>query len=138
MTNVLVLGIVGAFIILIIVAYLQSKKTRQELIAEMKEEILSKETAPVVAKPAPVVAKVKPAPIEVVTPEPVKVEAPAPVKEVKPEVVTLQEVPALVEALAVKAAVQEMVTTQEAPAPKPKNNRRRGRPGKKQETNSTK
>ena len=138
MTNVLVLGIVGAFIILIIVAYLQSKKTRQELIAEMKEEILSKETAPVVAKPAPVVAKVKPAPIEVVTPEPVKVEAPAPVKEVKPEVVTLQEVPALVEALAVKAAVQEMVTTQEAPAPKPRNNRRRGRPGKKQETNSTK
>jgi len=138
MTNVLVLSIVGAFIILIIAAYLQSKKTRQELIAEMKEEILSKETAPVVAKPAPVVAKVKPAPTEVVTPEPVKVEAPAPVKEVKPEVVTLQEVPALVEALAVKAAVQEMVSTQEAPAPKPKNNRRRGRPGKKQETNSTK
>jgi hypothetical protein len=68
----------------------------------------------------------------------VKVEAPAPVKEVKPEVVTLQEVPTLVEALAVKAAVQEMVTTQEAPAPKPRNNRRRGRPGKKQETNSTK
>ena len=39
---------------------------------------------------------------------------------------------------AVKAAVQEMVTTQEAPAPKPRNNRRRGRPGKKQETNPTK
>jgi hypothetical protein len=137
MTNVLVLGIVGAFIILIIAAYIQSKKTRQELIAEMKEEILSKETAPVEA-PAPVVAKVKPTPVEAATPEPVKVEAPAPVKEVKPEVVTLQEVPALVEALAVKAAVQEMVTTQEAPAPKPRNNRRRGRPGKKQETNSTK
>jgi hypothetical protein len=138
MTNVLVISIVGAFIILVIAAYLQSKKTRQELIAEMKEEILSKETAPVVAKPAPVVAKVKPAPIEVVTPEPVKVEAPAPIKEVKPEVTTLQEVPALVEALAVKAAVQEMVTAQEAPAPKPRNNRRRGRPGKKQETNPTK
>jgi hypothetical protein len=124
MTNVLVIGIVGAFIILIIVAYLQSKKTRQELIAEMKEEILSKETAPVVAKPAPVVAKVKPA------------------------VVAVKEIPAVVEALAakavvqemaaVKAAVQEMVTTQEAPAPKPRNNRRRGRPGKKQETNPTK
>ena len=124
MTNVLVLGIVGAFIILIIAAYIQSKKTRQELIAEMKEEVLSKETAPVVAKPAPVVAKVK------------------------PTVVAVKEIPVVVEALAakaivqemaaVKAAVQEMVTTQEAPAPKPKNNRRRGRPGKKQETNSTK
>ena len=137
MTNVLVLGIVGAFIILIIAAYIQSKKTRQELIAEMKEEILSNEPAPV-AKPAPAVAKVKPAPVEVVAPEPVKVEAPAPVEEVKPKVATVQDVPALVEALATKAAVQEMVTTQEAPAPKPKNNRRRGRPGKKQETNSTK
>jgi translation initiation factor IF-2 len=137
MTNVLVLGIVGAFIILIIAAYIQSKKTREELIAEMKEDLLSNEPAPVEA-PAPVVAKVKPTPVKVVAPEPVKVEAPAPVEEVKPEVVTLQEVPALVEALAVKAAVQEMVTTQEAPAPKPKNNRRRGRPGKKQETNSTK
>ena len=114
MTNVLVISIVGAFIILVIAAYLQSKKTRQELIAEMKEEVLSKETAPVVAKPAPVVAKVKPA------------------------VVAVQDVPALVEALAVKAAVQEMVATQEAPAPKPRNNRRRGRPGKKQETNPTK
>ena len=137
MTNVLVLGIVGAFIILIIAAYIQSKKTRQELIAEMKEEILSNEPAPV-AKPAPVVAKVKPAPVEVVAPEPVKVEAPAPVEEVKPAVVTVKDVPALVEALAAKAAVQEMVVTQEAPAPKPRNNRRRGRPGKKQETNSTK
>ena len=132
MTNVLVIGIVGAFIILIIAAYIQSKKTREELIAEMKEEV-----APV-AKPAPVVAKVKPTPVEVVAPEPVKVEAPAPVEEVKPAVVALQEVPALVEALAVKAAVQEMVATQEAPAPKPKNNRRRARPGKKQENNSTK
>ena len=137
MTNVLVLGIVGAFIILIIAAYIQSKKTREELIAEMKEGILSNEPAPV-AKPAPAVAKVKPAPVEVVAPEPVKVEAPAPVEEAKPAVVALQDVPALVEALAAKAAVQEMVTTQEAPAPKPKNNRRRGRPGKKQENNSTK
>ena len=137
MTNVLVIGIVGALIILIIAAYLQSKKTRRDLIAEMKEEILSNEPSPV-AKPAPVVAKVKPTPVEVVAPEPVKVEAPAPVEEVKPAVVALQEVPALVEALAVKAAVQEMVATQEAPAPKPKNNRRRARPGKKQENNSTK
>ena len=66
------------------------------------------------------------------------VEAPAPVEEVKPAVVTVKDVPALVEALAAKAAVQEMVTTQETPAPKPRNNRRRGRPGKKQENNSTK
>ena len=95
MTNVIVLGIVGAFIILLGAAYRQSKKTRKELIAEMKEEILSNEPAPV--------------------------EAPAPV-EVKE----------------VKAEVKEMVAAQEAPAPKPRNNRRRGRPGKKQETNSTK
>ena len=108
MTNVLVLGIVGAFIILIIAAYIQSKKTREELIAEIKDEV-----APVVA-PAPVEAKVK------------------------PTVATVKEIPALVEALAAKAVVQEMVATQEAPAPKPKNNRRRGRPGKKQETNLTK
>ena len=108
MTNVLVLGIVGAFIILIIAAYIQSKKTREELIAEIKDEV-----APVVA-PAPVEAKVK------------------------PTVATVKEIPALVEALAAKAVVQEMVATQEAPAPKPRNNRRRGRPGKKQETNSTK
>jgi hypothetical protein len=47
-------------------------------------------------------------------------------------------VPALVEALAAKATVQEMVASQEAPAPKPKNNRRRGRPGKKKENSSTK
>lgn len=105
MTNVLVLGIVGAFIILIIAAYIQSKKTREELIAEMKDEV-----APVVA-PAPVEAKVKPA------------------------VATVKEIPALVEALAakaivqemtaVKAAVQEMVATQEAPIVKPKAKRKR-------------
>ena len=123
MTNVIVLGIVGAFIILLGAAYRQSKKTRQELIAEMEEEILSNEPAPVEA-PAPVVAKaekaVKSAPVE-----------PAPVVE---EVVA----PAPVEVKEVKAEVKEMVATQEAPAPKPRNNRRRGRPGKKQETNSTK
>jgi hypothetical protein len=123
MTNVIVLGIVGAFIILLGAAYRQSKKTRQELIAEMEEEILSNEPAPVEA-PAPVVAKaekaVESAPVE-----------PTPVVE---EVVT----PAPVEVKEVKAAVQEMVATQEAPAPKPRNNRRRGRPGKKKENSSTK
>jgi len=126
MTNVIVLGIVGAFIILLGAAYRQSKKTRQELIAQMEEEILPNEPAPVEA-PAPVVAKTK------------KTSKPAPtVEEVNAKVATVEDVPALVEALAAKAAVQEMVTNQEAPAPKPKNNRRRGRPGKKQETNSTK
>jgi septal ring-binding cell division protein DamX len=123
MTNVIVLGIVGAFIILLGAAYRQSKKTRQELIAEMEEEILSNEPAPVEA-PAPVVAKaekaVESAPVE-----------PTPLVE---EVVA----PAPVEVKEVKAAVQEMVATQEAPAPKPRNNRRRGRPGKKQENSSTK
>jgi len=111
MTNVIVLGIVGAFIILLGAAYRQSKKTRKELIAEMEEEILSNEPAPVEA-PAPVVAEVESTPVveEVVAPAPVEV----------------------------KAEVKEMVAAQEAPAPKPKNNRRRGRPGKKQETNSTK
>ena len=124
MTNVIVLGIVGAFIILLGAAYRQSKKTRQELIAEMEEEILSNEPAPVEA-PAPVVAKaekaVKSAPVE-----------PTPVVE------EVAVVPAPVEVKEVKAAVQEMVATQEAPAPKPRNNRRRGRPGKKQENSSTK
>jgi septal ring-binding cell division protein DamX len=124
MTNVIVLGIVGAFIILLGAAYRQSKKTRQELIAEMEEEILSNEPAPVEA-PAPVVAKaekaVESAPVE-----------PTPVVE------EVAVVPAPVEVKEVKAAVQEMVATQEAPAPKPRNNRRRGRPGKKQENSSTK
>jgi septal ring-binding cell division protein DamX len=134
MTNVIVLGIVGAFIILLGAAYRQSKKTRQELIAEMEEEILSNEPAPVEA-PAPVVAKaekaVKSAPVE---PTPVVEEvAVVPAPEVE-EVVA----PAPVEVKEVKAAVQEMVATQEAPAPKPRNNRRRGRPGKKQENSSTK
>lgn len=123
MTNVIVLGIVGAFIILLGAAYRQSKKTRKELIAEMKEEILSNEPAPVEA-PAPVVAKAEKA----VESAPVK---PTPVVE---EVVA----PAPVEVKEVKATVQEMVASQEAPAPKPKNNRRRGRPGKKKENSSTK
>jgi hypothetical protein len=104
------------------------------LIAEMKEEILSNEPAPVEA-PAPVVAKaekaVESAPVE---PTPVVEEvAVVPAPEVE-EVVA----PAPVEVKEVKAAVQEMVATQEAPAPKPRNNRRRGRPGKKQENSSTK
>lgn len=96
MTNVLVLGIVGAFIILIIAAYIQSKKTREELIAEMKDEV-----APVVA-PAPVVAKVK------------EVVKPAPVEEVKPATV---EAP--------KQEVKEMIASQEAPVEKPKAKRKR-------------
>jgi hypothetical protein len=125
MLNVIAIAVVVSFVILLATAYRQSKKTREELISEMQEEILVNEPAPV-EPPAPVVAKVK------------------------PEVVALQDVPKLVEALAAKAApeatpvetpkaeVKEMIATQEAPAPKPKNNRRRGRPGKKQENNSTK
>ena len=123
MINAIVIGIVGAFIILLAAAYLQSRKTREELISEMEEEILSNEPAPVEA-PAPVVAKaekaVKSAPVE-----------PTPMVE---EVVA----PAPVEVKEVKAEVKEMVAAQEAPAPKPRNNRRRGRPGKKQENSSTK
>ena len=106
MLNVIAIAIVVSFAVLLGAAYRQSKKTREELISEMKEEILSNEPAPV-EPPAPVVAKVK----EVVKPTPA--EAP-------------------------KAEVKEMIATQEAPTPKPKNNRRRGRPGKKQENNSTK
>jgi hypothetical protein len=112
MLNVIAIAVVVSFVILLAAAYRQSKKTRQELIAEMQEEILVNEPAPV-EPPAPVVAKVE----EVVKPAPVVVEAPV-------------EAP--------KAEVQEMIATQEAPVAKPKNNRRRGRPGKKQENNSTK
>jgi hypothetical protein len=138
MLNVIAIAVVVSFVILLATAYRQSKKTREELISEMQEEILVNEPAPV-EPPAPVVAKVKE-----------EVVKPTPVEEVKPEVVALQDVPKLVEALAAKAApeatpveapkaeVKEMIATQEAPAPKPKNNRRRGRPGKKQENNSTK
>ena len=110
MTNVIVLGIVGAFIILLGAAYRQSKKTRQELIAEMKEEILSNEPAPVEA-PAPVVAKAEKA----VESAPV---VPAPKVE--------QAIaPAPVEVKEVKAEVKEMVAAQEAPAPKVKPKRKR-------------
>ena len=58
MVNVIAPILVVGFLVLVIVAYRQSKKTRQELIAEMKEEILSNEPAPV-EQPAPVVAEVK-------------------------------------------------------------------------------
>ena len=120
MLNVIAIAVVVSFVVLLGAAYRQSKKTREELISEMKEEILSNEPAPV-EPPAPVVAKVK------------EVVKPAPVEEVKPAAVVVE---APVEAP--KAEVKELIATQEAPAPKPKNNRRRGRPGKKQENNSTK
>lgn len=110
MTNVIVLGIVGAFIILLAAAYLQSRKTRKELISKMEEEILSDEPAPVEA-PAPVVAKVEP------TPAVEKVVAPTPV-EVKE----------------VKAEVKELVAAQEAPIEKPKPKRKR--PAKKKPAQS--
>lgn len=58
MLNVLAIAIVVTFAILLGFAYYQSKKTREELINEMKEEILSDEPAPV-EQPAPVVAEVK-------------------------------------------------------------------------------
>ena len=123
MLNVIAIAVVASFAILLAAAYRQSKKTRQELISEMKEEILSNEPAPVEPL-APVAAKLKEVAVEVknlveTLTEATKVEEKAPV-----------ETP--------KAEVKEMIATQEAPAPKPKNNRRRGRPGKKQENNSTK
>ena len=123
MLNVIAIAVVASFAILLASAYRQSKKTRQELISEMKEEILSNEPAPVEPL-APVAAKLKEVAVEVknlveTLAEATKVEEKAPV-----------ETP--------KAEVKEMIATQEAPAPKPKNNRRRGRPGKKQENNSTK
>ena len=58
MLNVIAIVIVVSFAILLGSAYYQSKKTREELINEMKEEILSDEPAPV-EQPAPVVAEVK-------------------------------------------------------------------------------
>jgi hypothetical protein len=116
MLNVIAITVVVSFVVLLGAAYRQSKKTREELISEMQEEILVNEPAPV-EPPAPVVAKVK------------EVVKPAPVEEVKPAAVVVE---------APKAEVKEMIATQEAPAPKPRNNRRRGRPGKKQENNSTK
>jgi cell division septation protein DedD len=120
MTNVIVLGIVGAFIILLAAAYMQSRKTREELISEMEEEILSDEPAPVEA-PAPVVAEVDPTPVAV---EEVAV-APAPVEPVTPTPVAVKEV---------KAEVKEMVAAQEAPVEKPKPKRKR--PAKKKPAQS--
>jgi hypothetical protein len=122
MINVIVLGIVGASAILLAAAYLQSRKTRKELISEMEEEILSNEPAPVEA-PAPVVAKVEPVPAAV---EEVTV-APAPVVE---EVIA----PAPVVAKETKAEVKEMVAAQEAPIEKPKPKRKR--PAKKKPAQS--
>lgn len=105
MINVIVTALVVGFVALVVTAYIKSKKTRQELINEMQEEILE--------APAAVVEKVK--------------------EEVKEAVVEVKET---VET--VKQHVKEMVTAQEAPATKPKNNRRRGRPANKKENNSTK
>lgn len=118
MLNVIAIAVVVSFAILLVAAYRQSKKTRQELISEMKEEILSNEPAPV-EPPAPVAAKLKEVAIEV-----------------KNLVETLAEAVKVEEKAPVEA--KEMIASQEAPAPKPKNNRRRGRPGKKQQNNSTK
>ena len=105
MLNVLAIAIVVSFAILLGFAYYQSKKTREELINEMKEEILSDEPAPV-EQPAPVVAEVK------------------------------EAVEAVVETA--KAEVKELIAAQEAPAEKPKSQRRRGRPAQKKENNSGK
>ena len=119
MLNVIAIAVVVSFVILLATAYRQSKKTREELISEMQEEVLVTEPAPV-EPPAPVEAEVEPTPVE----------------EVKPEVVILPDVPALVEALVVKAAevtpveapkqeVKEMIASQEAPVEKPKAKRKR-------------
>ena len=110
MTNVIVIAMMVAFVALVVTAIIKSRKTRQELINEMKEEILSNEPAPVEA-PAPVVAKVEP------TPAVEKVVAPTPV-EVKE----------------VKAEVKELVAAQEAPIEKPKPKRKR--PAKKKPAQS--
>ena len=119
MLNVIAIAVVVSFVVLLGAAYRQSKKTREELISEMKEEILSNEPAPV-EPPAPVEAKLK----EVAT-------------EVKNQVETLaKSVKAEVEAT--KAEVKELIQAQEAPVEKPKSKRRRGRPAKKKQDNSTK
>jgi len=111
MVNVIAPIIVVGFLVLVIVAYRKSKKTRQELIAEMKEEILSNEPAPV-EQPAPVVAEVKEA-VEAIV-EIAKAEVEATKAEIK----------------AVKAEVKELIATQESAATKPK----RKRPAKKKPT----
>ena len=105
MLNVIAIAVVVSFVVLLGAAYRQSKKTREELISEMKEEILSNEPAPV-EQPAPVVAEVK------------------------------EAVEAIVETA--KAEVKELIQAQEAPVEKPKSKRRRGRPAKKKQDNSTK
>ena len=119
MLNVIAIVIVVSFAILLGSAYYQSKKTREELIDEMKEEILSNEPAPV-EPPAPVVAEAKEVAAEVKKSVEVLVEA------VKAEVETT------------KAEVKELIQAQEAPVEKPKSKRRRGRPVKKKQDNSTK
>ena len=119
MINVIAPIIVAGFIVLLVAAYLQSRKTRQELISEMKEEILSNEPAPV-EPPAPVVANLKEVAAEV------KNQVEALTKTVKAE------------AEATKAEVKEMIVSQEAPVEKPKSKRRRGRPANKKQDNSTK
>lgn len=52
MLNIIAIVIAVGFVFLVGAAYRQSKKTRQELIAEMKEEILSNEPAPIEPLPS--------------------------------------------------------------------------------------
>ena len=127
MLNVIVIAIVVSFAILLGAAYRQSKKTRQELISEMKEEILSNEPTPV-EPPAPVEVKVvKEVAVEIQK----KVEVLA--ETAKAEVKAAKE-----GIKAIKAEVKELIASQEAPAEKPKVKRRRGRPSNKKQNNSTK
>lgn len=120
MLNVIAIVIVVSFAILLGSAYYQSKKTREELIDEMKEEILSNEPAPV-EPPAPVVAEVKEVAAEVKKSVEVLVEAAkAEVEATKAEI------------KAVKAEVKELIQAQEAPVEKPKPKRKR--PAKKKPT----
>jgi len=117
MLNEIAIAVVASFAILLAAAYRQSKKTRQELISEMKEEILSNEPAPVEPL-APVAAKLKEVAVEVnnlveTLAEATKVEEKAPVGTPKAE-------------------VKEMIASQEAPVEKPKPKRKR--PAKKKPT----
>ena len=127
MLNVIAITVVVSFVVLLGAAYRQSRKTREELISEMKEEILSNEPAPV-EPPAPVEAKVaKEVAVEIQkTVEVLAETAKAEVKAAKEEI------------KAIKAEVKELITSQEAPVEKPKSKRRRGRPAQKKENNSTK
>ena len=123
MLNVIAIAVVVSFAVLLGAAYRQSKKTREELISEMKEEILSNEPAPV-EPPAPVEAKLKEVAVEVKNSvETLAESAKAEAKAIKAEVET------------VKAEVKEMIASQEAPAEKPKSKRRRGRPANKKQNN---